>query len=42
MHKEGYGKNPEYLDEIKQHIQKEYDMIQNLHSERQVKKYFYL
>jgi hypothetical protein len=31
LKKKDYGKNPEYLNKIKENIQNEYTMIQNLH-----------
>lgn len=42
MHKKDFGKNPEYLDSVKANIQREYDMIQNLHNSNQKERYLFL
>lgn len=39
--KPNYGKTPEYLNKIKENIQGEYKMIQNLHEKYNDQKYLF-
>ena len=42
LKKKDYGQVPEYIEKVKENIQNEYKMIQNLHEQHNQQKYVFI